>query len=215
VGNVNIITPNYKTEGKLIYNNKPDKLILHHGDAVHASAEDINIMHLNRGFTMIGYNYYVRKDGSIYKGRPETARGANCQGQNTSSISICAEGAYHDKDTLMSESQKNSIIELGRDILRRNLNIKRVDGHNAFDATACPGKYYPLDEIRASILRPAKKLAELIVTMISPCLDADFNVLKYFQPGDAITAVGTKGQCWIVSIDNRDYFVPAGYSKMK
>lgn len=62
---------------------------------------------------------------------------------------------------------------------------------------------------------PAKKIVELIVTGISPCLDADFKVLKYFQTGDAITSVGVKGNCWIVTINGKDYFVPAGYTKYK
>ena len=119
---------------------------LHHsGVSVLQSVETIHAYHKNKGWAGIGYQYYVRKDGSIYKGRPEEYAGAHCPGINSISIGICAEGDYNNET--MPEVQKQAIIELIADIKSR-YNIKWVKGHREILATSCPGKNYPLDEIR-------------------------------------------------------------------
>jgi N-acetyl-anhydromuramyl-L-alanine amidase AmpD len=143
---MNIVNPNL-TFRRLTYNNKPTYIILHHraGDG---NVESLHAQHLDEGWAGIGYNYYVRKDGVIYIGRPENAQGANCTGYNAKSISICAEGNFELEE--MNELQKNAIIEIGKDIYRR-YGILFVKGHKELIATACPGKNYPLEQIRQAI----------------------------------------------------------------
>ena len=139
---------NLQTKGGPYGENNPQYLILHHAD-MDGSVEDVNRVHLNEGFWTIGYSYYVRKDGSIWRGRPETCTQANCYNHNNDSLSICSEGNF--ETDAMSEAQKNSIIELGRWIESRYGNKLQVKGHRELYATACPGKNYPLDEIRNAI----------------------------------------------------------------
>lgn len=139
---------NLQTKGGPYGENNPQYLILHHAD-MDGSVEDINRVHLNKGFWTIGYSYYVRKDGSIWRGRPENCTQANCYDYNSNSVSICAEGNF--MTDAMSEAQKNSIIELGRWIESRYGNKLQVKGHRELYATDCPGKNYPLDEIRSAI----------------------------------------------------------------
>jgi len=119
-------------------------IILHHAAASEASVTTIHNWHLQRGWTGIGYNFYVRKDGSIYRGRPEDTIGAHTEGYNSRSIGICAEGNFEVET--MPDVQKRAIIELLRELGKRypNAQIKR---HKDFAATACPGKNYPLNEI--------------------------------------------------------------------
>lgn len=136
------------TNGGPYGTNNPVYLILHHA-AMNGSVQDVNQVHLDKGYWTIGYNYYVRKDGSIWKGRPETCTQANCYNYNNNSVSICAEGNF--ETDAMPEVQKNSIIELGRWIESRYGNKLQVKGHRELFATACPGKNYPLDEIRSAI----------------------------------------------------------------
>ena len=62
---------NLKHNGNWSYRNSTSEIILHHAEASHASVEDINRWHLERGWAGIGYNYYVRKDGTSWRGRPE------------------------------------------------------------------------------------------------------------------------------------------------
>lgn len=119
-------------------------IVLHHAAASKASATTIHNWHLQRGWIGIGYHFYVRKDGSIYRGRPEDTIGAHTEGYNSRSIGICAEGNFEVET--MPDAQKRAIIELLRELKKRypNAQIKR---HKDFAATACPGKNYPLNEI--------------------------------------------------------------------
>lgn len=120
---------------------------LHHsGVSVLQSIEAIHNYHKNtNGWAGIGYHYYVRKDGSKYKGRSEEYAGAHCPGINSTSIGICAEGNFNEET--MSEVQKQAIIELIADIKSR-YNIKWIKGHSEVINTSCPGTNFPLEEIK-------------------------------------------------------------------
>lgn len=151
---MNIIETNLKRNGDLTYNNTPTKIILHHAESTSCTIEDINSWHLANGWTMCGYHYFVRKDGSIYRGRPEGAQGAHCPSQNTLSIGICAEGSYTAET--MPEAQKQSIVELSKDICGR-YGITEIGGHKEYYPTNCPGDNYPLQDIKNLILNSSTK----------------------------------------------------------
>lgn len=140
---MNIIEKSYTLNGSLIKRTKTDTIILHHrvGDG---DVEGIDRIHKRNGWTCIGYHFYVRKDGSIYRGRREDTVGAHAYGANSTSIGICAEGNF--EIDVMPAEQKNSIIEL-IGYLKRKYPIRKVKRHKDVNATACPGKNYPFDEI--------------------------------------------------------------------
>lgn len=121
-----------------------ERIILHHADASNCSAENIHRWHLNKGWAGAGYHFLVRKDGVIYRLRPEDKVGAHAFGSNYNSIGICAEGKYMIED--MSEVQKRSIIKLVN-YLKAKYNITTVQAHRQVCATSCPGDRYPFDEI--------------------------------------------------------------------
>ena len=124
---------------------KTNYVVLHHAAAKACSPYQVDSWHKANGWTGIGYHYFVRKDGTIYRGRPEWATGAHAQGKNHESIGICAEGNY-DEEYVMPDAQKDSIQELLRDIKLRYPNTT-VKGHRNIGATSCPGKYYQLSEM--------------------------------------------------------------------
>ena len=83
---------------------------------------DINMMHVQRGFQCIGYNFVVKLDGTVQTGRSLTIDGAHCnskgfsgQSYNKHSIGICYVGGtdVHGKakDTRTPE-QKKALREL-------------------------------------------------------------------------------------------------------
>lgn len=121
-----------------------ERIILHHADAKNCSAEDIHRWHLNNGWSGAGYHFLVRKDGSIYRLRPEDKVGAHAYGSNYDSIGICAEGKYNEEE--MPETQKRAIIELVR-YLENKYNINTIQKHKDVCATSCPGDNYPFLEI--------------------------------------------------------------------
>lgn len=137
-----IIEPAYKWNGTLKKRSKTEHLILHHA-AANGSAEDIHRYHVSLGWTGIGYHYYIRKDGSIYRGRPENTVGAHTVGYNDISIGVCFEGNFDVE--YMSDAQRQGGEWLVNDIMTRYPNLK-VGGHKDYDSTSCPGKHFSLDK---------------------------------------------------------------------
>lgn len=121
-----------------------ERIILHHSACSSCTAEQIHQWHLNNGWEGAGYHFLVRKDGQIYRLRPEEFVGAHAKGSNYNSIGICAEGNFENET--MPEAQKNSLIELVS-YLKGKYGISKVLKHSDVNNTACPGKNYPFNEI--------------------------------------------------------------------
>lgn len=143
---MNIIETTFKWSGTLSNRTKTEKIVLHHAAASSCSVSDIHRWHLGRGWSGIGYHFFVRKDGSIYRGRPEDTVGAHAYGANSNSIGICFEGNFETET--MPEAQKEAGRQLVADLLNRySLTESCVIKHKDVNATACPGKNFPFDEI--------------------------------------------------------------------
>lgn len=124
-----------------------ERIILHHAAATNCSAEDIHRWHLGNGWSGIGYHFLVRKDGSIYRGRPEEKVGAHAYGSNHNSIGICFEGNF------MEEDMPAEQIKAGQELvayLKNKYNITTVQRHKDVCSTNCPGDKFPFDEIANS-----------------------------------------------------------------
>lgn len=124
-----------------------ERIILHHADAKSCSAEDIHRWHLNNGWSGAGYHFLVRKDGKIYRLRPEDKVGAHAYSSNYNSIGICFEGNYMEED--MPETQKEAGKELVS-YLKGKYGITTVQRHKDVCATSCPGDNFPFEEIANS-----------------------------------------------------------------
>lgn len=135
-----IIEANLPRNGNFTRRSKTDEVILHHAEASSATVWDINAWHLSNGWVGIGYHYYIRKDGSVYRGRPEWALGAHAVGHNDRSIGICCEGAYMTET--MPATQLAALRALLLDIMGRygKLTLLR---HKDVNSTDCPGKNFP------------------------------------------------------------------------
>lgn len=133
----------FKVENSELREGGPKGIVLHHA-AGSGPVENIHAGHLqNPGWAGIGYHFYVRKDGTVYRGRPEEWLGAHASNFNDY-IGICSEGNF-EKET-MTAAQKNAVIEIVS-FIQRKYKVSKIYGHRDVDATACPGKNYPFDEI--------------------------------------------------------------------
>ncbi|MDU4480382.1 peptidoglycan recognition family protein, partial [Clostridium sp.] len=151
---MNIIDVGLKFKS-LSYGNKPNKLVLHHAEASKCTVQDIHSWHLSNGWSGIGYHYFIRKDGSIYKGRPDGAIGAHCQGSNTNTLGICFEGNYM-KET-MPTAQYNAGIDLIKYLIGKYGNLP-IYGHKELLATECPGSKFPLEDFKQLRIKAGKWL---------------------------------------------------------
>ena len=121
-----------------------ERIILHHADAKNCSAEDIHRWHLNNGWSGAGYHFLVKKDGKVYRLRPEDKVGAHAYGSNYNSIGICFEGNY------MEEDMQTEQVKAGKELvayLKNKYNITTVQRHKDVCSTNCPGDKFPFDEI--------------------------------------------------------------------
>ena len=123
------------------------RIILHHAEAKHCSIHDIHQWHLANGWAGCGYHFLVRKDGTIYRGRPENKLGAHTSNHNTGSLGICFEGSYNTET--MSENQIKAGQELITYLLDKyNLLKANVYKHKDFNSTDCPGANFPFENIQ-------------------------------------------------------------------
>ena len=141
---MNIIETNLKFKNEMTTRKSTTRIILHHAEASNCTAEDIHRWHLNNGWAGAGYHFLVRKDGSVYRLRPENKVGAHASGANSDSIGICFEGAY------MTENMPQAQINAGRELvayLKGKYGISKVQAHRDVTATSCPGKNFPFSQI--------------------------------------------------------------------
>lgn len=134
-------------------------LIIHHAAAL-GSVYDIHNLHYNdptSDYIGIAYNFYIRTDGSVYEGRGWNYEGGHTTNYNTQSIGICCEGNYDENHITIG--QLRSVIELGAEALRRYPTITSIGGHNDYNATACPGQYFP----KAMVIKAIRSHASIQV----------------------------------------------------
>lgn len=133
--------------------NTTEQIVLHHsGVTVRQSVETIHNYHkYTNGWSGIGYHFYIRTTGEIYRGRPENTVGAHAVGANYNSIGICFEGNFSKEK--MGEKQ----IKAGQELiayLKEKYDISKVVGHRDIDNSECPGKDFPMDKFTG--VKPSK-----------------------------------------------------------
>lgn len=132
-----------------------NEIIIHHtASGVDALTwEQIRGVHLERGWSDIGYHFGFVKDGdewSLRKGRPVEVVGAHAKGRNSHSIGVVVEGNY--ETTPFPKEIFWSVVDVVWR-LARDYKIKpgSIFGHREVASTLCPGKYFPLEAIRGGV----------------------------------------------------------------
>lgn len=149
-----IIEKTYNWNDAPSVRSKTDYIVLHHmaGDG---SADDVHRAHLANGWAGIGYHFFVRKDGGVYRGRPADKVGAHTVGINSRSVGICFEGNFQ------RETMNSSQLKAGAELiayLKGMYPSAVVKKHGDFNATACPGKNFPFD--RLTEFKPLEELTD-------------------------------------------------------
>jgi N-acetylmuramoyl-L-alanine amidase len=121
-------------------------IALHHMAHPTASMDEIHKWHLARGWKGFAYNYWVDYDGNVYECRGLNAGGGLLDPLNDVIISIGFQGDY-DKIQTMPKAQFMAGCEIIRHLRLKVPTITTVAGHKHWQATSCPGKYFPLEEM--------------------------------------------------------------------
>ncbi len=94
-----------------------------------------------RGWSDIGYHFYIDLEGEIFKGRDIAKIGAHCKGQNRNSIGICYCGGVESD----GKTPKDTRLDCQKDALNAVLRTLKamypeaiIHGHRDFSNKACP-----------------------------------------------------------------------------
>jgi N-acetylmuramoyl-L-alanine amidase len=104
-------------------------------DSLDVGAKEIDEWHRDKGWNEIGYNWVVRRDGTLESGRSEEKVGAHCLGFNQTSIGIVWVG----RDTPTAEQYETLIEKVSELQHRFDVRTPRVFGHRELNSgRTCP-----------------------------------------------------------------------------
>lgn len=114
------------------------KIMIHCSDSDSKFADDVSNIdrwHLENGWKGVGYHYFIRKDGLIQKGRPDTVMGSHVKGHNRYSLGICLHGKKR-----FAKEQAKSLTKLLKYLkFTYDINNEFVYGHRFFNKDkTCP-----------------------------------------------------------------------------
>lgn len=140
---------NLKFKNSLTRRSKTTAIVLHHAAASKCSVHDVHSWHLANGWAGIGYHFFVRKDGSVWQGRPIDKVGSHAKGANSYSIGICFEGDF------TRETMPSAQITAGKEVVSyvrgKYPTITIIKKHKEVNSTTCPGEKFPFAQIAAGV----------------------------------------------------------------
>ena len=116
-----------------------NRVIVHTTDtppSMDIGVKEITVWHIARKMRGCGYNYVIRKDGTIEKGRDENMVGAHCKGRNWESIGIACVGGWKGKDD-RTDAQISSLHKLCKELYDKYGGLE-FNSHNEFSKKSCP-----------------------------------------------------------------------------
>lgn len=131
---------------------KIEHLVIHHTSRIQMDVFEAHEFHQQeRGWSGIGYNYFIEKNGDIVEGRGHNV-GAHVYGHNRTTLGICITGDFEIEQP--TDAQYRSLIKLCDHLLKEHsLPVDCIVGHRDLDSkTSCPGKNVNFAIIRNKVL---------------------------------------------------------------
>lgn len=119
-------------------NRKVDRVFIHCSASDHAHHDDVSVMdkwHKQRGWSGVGYHFFIKKDGTIQSGRSLEKTPAAQGGNNRGTIAICLHGLDKDKFT---DEQYSAVIKLCQELNNLYDGNLTFHGHCEVSAKSCP-----------------------------------------------------------------------------
>lgn len=142
-----MIKPIFKDYGlefiDLVPREETDMIVIHHtGDEVDddLSAEQIHQIHLDRGWSGIGYHFVIRKNGEMEIGRPLDCIGSHAYGENAHTVGIHVCGNFEIAEPTSEQIESLAVLlNYLTDKFSLANTSRFIVGHLNLMATACPG----------------------------------------------------------------------------
>ena len=127
-----------------------NKVIIHctdSPDSLDIDVRDVNRWHLDRGWSGIGYHYFLKRNGTIQIGRPVEKIGAHVRGHNHDSIGVCWAG----RNNITTKQYKSLLLLLRGLKSQYKLTVDDFFGHTELDNNkTCPN--LDMQKIRAELV---------------------------------------------------------------
>jgi len=145
------IATNFTFKETLLPRKSTKYVIVHHSEILKPhNVNDVHQLHLKLKMAGIGYHFFIRKDGSIYQGRPLDTVGAHVRDFNSASVGVCFEGHF-DLERI-NDLQYQKGVELIAAIVKRYPG-STVKFHNQYTTKKnCPGKLFPCIELLQDVM---------------------------------------------------------------
>lgn len=124
-----------------------DTIIVHCTDtklSANTTIADLYKWHVvDKGWSCIGYHFYIDQKGTIHTCRPLEMIGAHAKGHNKTSIGICLEGGVSETTGKHADTrtlaQRGSLITLIEKLANQySIHTNNIIGHNEISSKACP-----------------------------------------------------------------------------
>lgn len=187
-----ITTINHNFTGQLKKRNTTEIIVLHHSDSHDVSAATIHQWHLARGWFGIGYNFVIRANGAIETGRPIDTVGSHAgPTANGRSIGICLTGRLDAEAP--TEEQIKALVWLIQSHIYPIYGKLPLTGHKEHMSTSCPGKFFPMDRVKALVETTTSKLVVNGKEVAVPVDNRDGRILFQVQGENGMVWVQAKG----------------------
>lgn len=103
--------------------------------------KDVDRWHREKGWRMVGYHYFIKRDGTLQEGRPLMDGGAHAEGYNDKSVGVClAGGVAADGITPEVNYTKKQWATLRELVfkLHKQFPQAKIIGHSDVAPKACP-----------------------------------------------------------------------------
>lgn len=115
-----------------------DRVFIHcsaSDDPLHDDVAVMDLWHKQRGWSGVGYHFFIKKDGTLQEGRPLWKVPAAQAGHNVDTIAICLHGLLESKFT---QEQFDTLKDLCRMIDDAYNGEVTFHGHREVARKACP-----------------------------------------------------------------------------
>lgn len=129
-----------------------EKLVIHHTSRTSMNIYEAHKFHQNeRGWSGVGYNYFIEKSGAILEGRGLHV-GAHVYGYNRNTLGICVTGDFDYE--YPNAKQIDSLTDICMYLLDKfSLPISAIVGHRDLNSqTTCPGKHFDIETFKRHLI---------------------------------------------------------------
>lgn len=112
--------------------------------SMNTTTNDLYRWHVEeRGWSHIGYHFYIDQRGKVHTCRPLEMIGAHAKGHNETSIGVCLEGGLSETTGKPADTrtlaQRGSLIKLIETLSETfSIQTKNIIGHNEIANRDCP-----------------------------------------------------------------------------